>query len=105
MTKASEINAVVTDGELERGEHPIGKLVHISTVTHAWRGVLKEVTSSYFILDGNETIALVDSTGAMGNYLADPTEVREGDSFKPGKGKKPSIMIPRGAVAWMIAWA
>lgn len=94
-------NRVVTDFELEKGEHPIGQVVHISTATHAWRGTLEYVTSSYFILSKDHPIALVDSTGAMGEYFAKPTAVRAGDAVE-----KPSarVFIPRGAVAWMIAW-
>lgn len=94
-------NKVVTDHELERGEHPIGALVHISTVTHAWRGVLESVTASYFVLSKEHPIALVDSTGNMGDYLMKPDQVREGDLAKKPKGQ---VRIPRGAVAWMIAY-
>jgi hypothetical protein len=101
----AEMAAVVTDYENENGEHPVGKLVHLSSVSHAWRGVLKEVTSSYYILDGNKPFALVESTGPMGEYLSNPTAMREGDGYEPGKkGKKAHIRVPRGAVAWMVVF-
>ena len=101
----NDLNAVITDRELERGEHPIGKLVHISTVTHAFRGVLKEVTASYYILDSLEPVALVDSTGNFADYLADPQAVREGDLFKPNKKKAPpTVYILRGAVSWFTSF-
>jgi hypothetical protein len=72
-------NAVTTDSELEAGGHPIGKICHISTVTHAWRGTLAAVTASYYIFDATKPIALVDSTGAMSEYLSDMNAAREGD--------------------------
>ena len=99
-------NAVVTDYELEKGEHPIGSLVHISSVTHAWRGVLIAVTPSYYILDNNRPFALVDSTQEMGKYLANPTAGSPGDAFTPKEGtkSKPTIRVPRSAVAWIISW-
>jgi hypothetical protein len=111
MTDADKANAVITDGELERGEHPIGQYVHISTVTHAWRGWLLAVTPSYFVLDHTRAYALVDSTGPMGDYAVTPTTVREGDEVAPSKGKgkgkgtAPAVpRIPRGAVAWLLSW-
>ncbi len=100
-------NAVLTDYELERGEHPVGRLVHISTVTHAWRGHLAAVSPSYYILDPTKPVAMVDSTGGIGEYLSSPTQVREGDAFNPHPKKKdqsPTIRIPRAAVAWLVSW-
>ena len=104
-TKDEEWNAVVTDYELERGEHPIGKLVHISTVTHAWRGILEGVTPNYFVLSAEHPVALVDSTGAMGDYLANPVVASQGDEFTPSKkGKRATVRIPRAAVSWLVSW-
>ena len=104
-TEDEMVNRVVTDGELDRGEHPGGQLVHISTVTHAWRGVLLGVTPSYYILDPEKPVALVDSTGAISDYLAKPEAASQGDTFKPSaKGMRPTIRIPRSAVAWMVSW-
>lgn len=100
----NEMNTVVTDYELERGEHPVGKLVHLSTVTHAWRGVLEVVTPSYYVLSASHPVALVDSTGAISDYLVDPTKCSEGDEFKPTKGKRATVRIPRAAVSWMVSW-
>ena len=94
-------NSVTTDYELERGEHPIGRLVHLSTVTHAWRGTLREVTPSYYILDSTKPVALVDSTGGMSTYVATPTAGSEGDSIAPGTH---TVRVLRGAVSWMVSW-
>lgn len=95
--------AVVTDYELERNEHPIGKIVHLSTVTHAWRGKLLEVTPSYYVLDSEEPVSLVDSTDAIGAYLSKMTAAREGDTYKPKKSGNPTVRILRGAVSWMVS--
>lgn len=98
-------NSVTTDYEKERGMHPLGKLVHISTVTHAWRGILLDVTPSYYILDPDQNVALVDSTGEIGTYLENPVVAREGDVHKPkADSKRPTVMILRGAVSWMVAF-
>lgn len=106
MNETEQRNAVVTDYELERGEHPIGRLVHISTVTHAWRGVLEAVTTSYYVLSTEHPVALVDSTGAMADYLTKPEVASQGDEFAPPKkGRRPTIRIPRAAVAWVISWS
>lgn len=96
-------NAVVTDGELERGVHPIGKVVHISTVTHAWRGTLAAVDSTYYVFDASKPIALVDSTGSMSDYLGDMKQANDQDVFTP-KAKKPApvIRVLRAASVWMI---
>ncbi len=104
-SKTDEYNSVALDYELERGEHPIGSLVHLSTVTHAWRGVLREVTPSYYVLSPEHPVALVDSTGAMADYLSNPAVASQGDEWKPGKGKRPTVRIPRAAVAWLVAWS
>jgi len=98
--------AVVTDGELERGEHPIGRLVHISSVTHAWRGVLETVTPSYYLMSREHPVALVETTGPMGEYLNKPTMVRDGDELRPKEGgiSPARLRVPRGAAAWMLDW-
>lgn len=102
-----EMNAVVTDMDYEKGIHPIGQLVHISTVTHAFRGVLLSVDSSYYVLDTRHPvgIALVDSTGAAGEYFSAPTAVRNGDAFDSKKSKKKfEFRVFRGAGSWMGSW-
>ena len=107
-TKREQHNSVVTDGEEERGEHPVGKVCHISTVTHAWRGTLLAVTPSYYVFDPSKEIALVDSTGDMGSYFSAMTVVRDGDLYKPTKkteGKNPTIRVLRAAVSWMVSEA
>jgi len=98
MTKDQRTdNAIATDYEAEHGLHPKGKLVHFSTVTHAWRGVLAEVTPSDFILAAGAV--LVDSTGEIGGktgYAAKRSGTEEGMpvAFE--------VRVPRGAVAWLI---
>jgi len=96
-------NAVISDGEWERNEHPIGKVVHLSTVTHAFRGTLLAVTPSYYVLDDAREVTLVDSTGAFGEYLGTLTAGREGDTYHPKKTKNPTLRILRGAVSWCVS--
>jgi hypothetical protein len=106
MAKMSEMemsNSVVNDGELERGEHPIGVKVHISTVTHAWRGTLLEVTPSYYVLDPSQKIALVDSTGKMSDYMKTMKSVADGDEYSPDAKSRPTIRINRNAVSWILS--
>lgn len=105
ISEAESVNRVVTDGELERGEHPIGKLVHVSTVSHAWRGVLECVTASYFVLSPDHTYALVDSTGAIDDYVSRPEASSTGDVVAPRRsGKRATIRIPRTAIVWVMSW-
>lgn len=105
LTPEQEHNAVAHDAGLESGEHPIGELVHISTVTHAFRGVLREVTPSYYILDNARPVALVDSTGAFAGYFAKPLAAREGDVWTPPKsGARPTMRILRGAGSWLVSF-
>lgn len=102
-----QLDAVATDGELERNEHPIGKLVHLATVTHAFRGKLKAVTPSYYILDEAEKFDLVDSTGNFAEYLKDPKAGSAEDFYDPGKhkgAKRPQMRVLRGATSWMVCW-
>lgn len=96
-------NLVVTDMELELNIHPIGKVVHLSTVTHAWRGTLLSVDSTYYVLDASKPVALVDETGPMAEYMTSMTKVYQGDAFEPGKKTAPTVRILRAAVAWMIS--
>lgn len=105
--KTLEINSVITDQELERGEHPIGKYVHLSSATHAWRGTLLAVTTTYFVLDPDRPVALVDVTGPIGAYLKTGVGGSVEDAFdakmKPAIGK-PVVRVPINAVCWMISW-
>lgn len=89
-----EENAVITDGQLERGEHPIGHIVHLSTVTHAFRGVLDGVTPSHYLLRKG-TVEIVLSVGDLASY---------GPKTKPSEAETiaHAVRIPRGAVAWEI---
>ncbi len=75
-------------------EHPIGQRVHISTVTHAWRGTLLAVTKHYYILDADAV--LVESTGPAEKYAQD----RKADKESAGL---PGVQVRclRGAIAWM----
>lgn len=103
-SEADSINTVVTDAELERGEHPVGSLVHIATVTHAWRGHLAAVTASYYMLDPTKSWTMVDNTGPVGAYVKKPA-ASEAETVEPTKkGIQPRMLIPRSAVAWIIAW-
>ena len=87
-------NAVITDDELERGEHPIGHVVHLSTVSHAFRGVLEGVTPSHYLLKKG-TVEIVLSVGDLAKYTAKST---------PAEAEKVlhAVRVPRGAVAWEI---
>ena len=87
-------NTVTTDGELERGEHPIGHVVHVSTVSHAFRGVLEGVTPSHYLLKKG-TVEIVLSVGDLSKYTA---------TSAPAESEKVAhaVRIPRGAVAWEI---
>lgn len=90
-------NAIATDYEKEQGLLPEGKLIHFSTVTHAWRGVLAYVTPSDFVLAPGAV--LVDSTGEIGGpkgYATTRTGSEEGTPVDF------EVRLPRGAVAWLI---
>ncbi len=92
MTESQK--AVELDGELERGEHPIGKTVHLSTVTHAWRGKLLTVTPSYYMLE--EGAVMVGNTGDIGAYdLSNGEEQSEPVKFE--------VRVLRAAVSWMAS--
>ena len=96
-----ENNAVYTDQELQNGEHPIGRVVHLSTVTHAFRGVLRDVTTSYFILDNSKPAHIIHDTGEVSAYSkTGKTDAREMEEVN----KSAEIRIPRGSVAWMLVW-
>lgn len=84
-------------------EHPIGHEVHIATVTHAWRGVLKDVTPSAYIFDENFPFSVIDSTGAIEDYLAAPKQVHPSDSHVPN-GKFRQMRLNRGAWTWMVVF-
>jgi len=103
--QAGSLAGPVTDYELERGEHPIGCLVHICTVGHAWRGTLCAVTPSYYVLDADAEVALVDSTGAIGKYLEAGAGGSPEDIHKPAKGTlTPVVRVCRGAGTWLVSW-
>jgi hypothetical protein len=108
MNMNDAMKAVALDSELEKNEHPIGRLVHLSTVTHAWRGVLAQVTPNYYVLDSAQPVALVDTAGpTMSEYMTDHLAVREGDLYTPPKKAKdvvPTVRIKRDAVSWLISW-
>ena len=91
----NENNAVVTDYQHEREEFPLGRLVHISTVTHAFRGTLKAVTPSHYWL---AAAVLVESTGEVAAYAKSHKASEEGAVIKG------SIRIPRAAVAWELVF-
>jgi hypothetical protein len=93
--KESENNAVVTDMELENNEHPIGRVCHLSTVTHAFRGKLRAVTASYYILEkGSHMIGV---TGNIEEFSKSPKFKAEEQGLVATE-----TWIPRGAVAWIL---
>lgn len=89
-------NAVTTDGEHERGEHPLGHIIHVSTVTHAFRGVLEGVTPSHYLLKKG-TVEMVQSTGDLTEY-GPKSMSREAEAEKIPF----AVRVPRGAIAWEI---
>ena len=96
----NDINAVVTDQQHEAGEFPIGKVVHFSTVTHAFRGVLEAVTpSDYWLKRG--TASIIHDTGDVSEYsTAKDSNARESEEVH----RAAQIQIPRAAVAWKMVW-
>jgi hypothetical protein len=91
---------VQTDSELERdAEHPVGRIVHLSTVTHAWRGKLIHVTPSYYVLAPGAI--MVGDTGDVGAYLA------AGKAWKAGAEESEptsrTVRVLRAAVSWMAS--
>jgi hypothetical protein len=90
-------NAVIADAENTSGEHPVGRVVHLSTVTHAWRGKLEAVTASYYIFEPGAELIL--STGEIGAYGTSETS-------RPVEGEKcpARVRVLRGAVAWLIEY-
>ena len=85
---------VATDAQLEREPHPIGHLMHYSTVTHAWRGVLEAVTASDYVLAPGAS--LFRETGPMADY-SPRTKPDDGDGEVPYR-----VRVARGAVAWSV---
>lgn len=84
-------------------EHPVGHEVHIATVTHAWRGVLKDVTPSAYVFDERYPVSVIDSTGAIEDYLASPKVVHPGDTHVPN-AKFRQMRLNRGAWTWMVVF-
>lgn len=96
--RINEQNAVVTDAQLESGEFPLGRMVHISTVTHAFRGYLENVTPSHYILKKG-TCEVIHDSGEVTPYSESATS-------KPREGERVAcqVRIPRGSVAWEFCW-
>lgn len=98
MSKKNEMQ-VQTDKELETdAEHPLGSVVHISTASHAWRGTLKFVTPSYFVLE--EGAVMVGETGDIAAYCNKKNFATAAEESEPCKK---ITRIPRGAVCWMTS--
>lgn len=93
----NEANQVITDNENETGEHPIGKVVHMSTVTHAFRGRLVCVTASYYIL---ADASIVHDTGAVAAYRKNQRSASESEEEHIGDG----VRVLRSAVVWCIVF-
>ena len=95
--QVNEHNAVITDMESEAGEHPIGKTVHISTVSHAFRGVLLAATPSYFILEKGCEIVL--STGEVGAYSA-----KKDSHASEAEKVNTEVRLLRSAAVWCLVY-
>lgn len=88
--------SVQTDNELEKdAEHPLGRITHISTVTHAWRGMLKFVTPNYFVFETG-TAQLVGDTGDINEYAKNYKSSQEQSTPLNGV-----IRVPRASVCWI----
>jgi hypothetical protein len=86
--------AVRTDYEAENGLIPVGKLVHIVTVTYAYRGILEQVTPSHYILkDAFE----VYETGDLQKYGKEQKGTNENKMFG-------TTMVERGACVRISVW-
>lgn len=93
--KKDEKAAVRLDLELEEGILPIGRMVHLTTVTFAYRGKLVAVTPSFYVL---EDAVNVFETGALKDYM------------KTGKGVQEEalpnarVLVERGAntASWVF---
>ena len=74
-------------------EHPIGKVIHLSTVTHGWRGILVHVSETHYYL---AKAHMVNGTGRIKDYTD--------NGLSGGSEESPELgglcRIPRGAVAW-----
>lgn len=96
MSKQTDNNRVATDAELERGTFQIGRTVHLSSVTHAYRGTLESITESVFVL---KNAHLVESTGPLDQYAKTKKASEESPELKGV-----TIFISRGALAWGMQW-
>jgi hypothetical protein len=100
MKHDEAMNAVMTDWEKENGLCPEGRLVHVSTVSHAFRGRLKLVTPSHYILERNAVlVALTGQTGGKEGYAATQVGQEEDQPIE-----KAEVWIPRAAVSWMLVF-
>lgn len=96
MSKQTDNNRVATDAELERGTFQLGSTVHMSSVTHAFRGTLESVTESMFILSEPH---LVESTGPLDQYARTQRAAEESPRL-PGV----KVYVSRGALSWAMQW-
>lgn len=91
---------VQTDAELTKdAEHPIGREVHISTVTHAWRGILKHVTPNYFVFESGAV--MVGDTGDVSAYLKNGKKWTAGQEESEPCAKV--VRVLRASVAWIAS--
>jgi hypothetical protein len=67
-------NVVATDYEAEHGDHPVGWLVHIVTVTYAYRGVLEDPTPTGYWLREPVKVFDTDELGAYAKTLKGSNE-------------------------------
>lgn len=84
---------VRADREQENSEHPLGKVLHLNTVTHGFRGILAHVSETHYYL---AKAHMVNGTGKIASYFA--AGLAKGEEESP---ELPGIVrVPRGAVAW-----
>jgi hypothetical protein len=92
----NDINSVVTDAQHMAGEFPIGRVIHVSTVTHAFRGELEAVTPSHYWLKKG-TVSIIHDTGDVTPYSkSKDSEARESEKVNT------RVRIPRGSIAWEL---
>lgn len=94
--KIAETVAVLTDHELEKQSHPVGSVIHVSTVTHAFRGTLFGVTPTHYLL---KDAFIIHSTGDVAEYSKSATS-----KANEMEACHCTVRIPRAAVAWEFVW-
>src|SRR5574342_272776 len=97
MDKSNEMEkrAVATDFELYEGVFPIGHVVHLWCARYAYRGILKAVTPSYYVLSD---AVMVFETGDLSEY----EKTRKGSYEEKSIGSKK--LVERLSVESIDIW-